>query len=142
MTKLLVAGASIGVGAAVSQALLVEALNPGVEVKLARQQGKTAAVETVMPNDGMPDRLSINPQSRFFTSCGQYVGVRLNGEDVNGRVIEFCRSGGWVRIANVEPGQKVNRRQVEEAPKHHGVVELYWRMTPSRQVRRQLARIK
>lgn len=107
----------------------------------ARQQGKTVEMEPV-PDDGLPDRLSIERHSRFYTSCGGHVGVRLDGEDVNGRVIEFCKSEGWARL--VDPalsGKKLSALEVQGATRHNGVVETYWRMQPSRQIRRQLARI-
>lgn len=106
-----------------------------------RQKGKTVAAEP-MPDDGLPDRLSIERSSRFYTSCGGHVGVRLDGEDVNGRVVEFCKSEGWARL--VDPalsGKALSALEVKGAVRHNGVVETYWRMTPSRQIRRQLARI-
>lgn len=109
--------------------------------KPPRQQGKTAAMEP-QPDNGIPDRLSIERGSRFYTSVGGYVGVRLDGEDVNGRVVEFCTSEGWARL--VDPalsGKPLGRLEVESATRHNGVVETYWRMQPSRQIRRQLARI-
>jgi hypothetical protein len=122
-------------GAAASIAL---ASNEGNMVAVgARQQGKTEPVE---PN-GIPDRLSIQQSSPFFTSVGSYVGVRLDGEDVNNRVIEFCVSGGWVRIGTPDASGRMPRSEVEGAARKYGKVETYWRMQPSRQIRRQLARM-
>lgn len=117
-------------------AATVAATNP------PRQQGKTAAIEPPAPGDGIPGRLSIERSSPYYTSCGGYIGVRLDGEDVNGRVIEYSVALGWVRLAGVEAiGRPLSRADIAAAQKHFGKVETYWRMAPSRQVRRQLARI-
>lgn len=107
----------------------------------ARQQGKTVASEPE-PDNGIPNRLSIQRGSPYYTSCGSYVGVRLDGEDVNGRVVEYSVALGWVRLVAPElSGKPLSPRDAEGAEKHFGKVETYWRMAPSRQVRRQLARI-
>lgn len=95
---------------------------------------------TVEPN-GIPNRLCIDRASRFFTPHGGYVGVRLNGEDVSGRVVEFCVSDGWVRLSDQQPGAKLTYQQVRDARKSFGNVETFWRMTPSRQIRRQFSRM-
>lgn len=83
-----------------------------------------------------PDRLSVEPNSRYYTSVGSYVGVKLEGEIVE-QVVEFCISEGWIR-----KGKKgMTLADAAAAPKIRGKVEAFWRMQPSRQIRRQLARI-
>lgn len=120
-------------------------IGAAAHIALANEQGQMVTIAgeaEPQPGDGIPDRLSIERGSRFYTSVGGYVGVRLNGEDVNGRVVEFCTSEGWARL--VDPalsGKPLGRLEVESATRHNGVVETYWRMQPSRQIRRQLARI-
>lgn len=110
--------------------------------KPPRQQGKTAAMEPPAEDTGIPPRLSIERSSPYYTSCGNYVGVRLNGEDVNGRVVEYSVALGWVRLVAPElSGKPLSAYDASRAEKHFGTVETYWRVTPSRQVRRQLARI-
>lgn len=106
----------------------------------SRQQGKTAAM---VPNDGegIPNRLSIVRSSPYYTSAGFCIGVVFNGEDVTGRVVEYNRSMGWVRLVDGPPGSRVSDSEARSAPMLHGTVQTYWRATPSRQVRRQLARI-
>lgn len=114
--------------------------------KPPRQQGKTEMSETMAadePPEGIPARLSIERESPYYTSCGGYVGVKLDGEDVNGRVVEYSVNLGWVRLVPPElSGKPLDRYQARKAEKHFGKVEVYWRMTPSRQIRRQLARMK
>ena len=89
-----------------------------------------------------PDRLSIEPQSKFFSTSCAHVGVLLNGKPGT-TVIEYCRSGRWVRLGEFgEDGflKKVNRKYV--ATQLWDVdIELYWRVRPSRQVRRALKRV-
>lgn len=111
-------------------------------------RAEVAPVETAIdpvepPNDGegLPNRLSIDRSSRFYTSAGVVVGLVFDGQDVTGRVVEFDRDGGWVRLANVLPGKTVSSHDVRTAPKSFGKVQPYWRGNPSRQMRRQLARI-
>lgn len=95
------------------------------------------------PNDGegIPNRLCIQRDSPYYTSAGVYVGVIFNGQEVSGRVVEFNRAMGWVRLANVQPGEAVGQHEARTAPQSFGKVEPYWREQPSRQIRRQLARI-
>ncbi len=105
---------------------------------------ETAIDPVEPPNDGegIPDRLSIDRSSRFYTSAGSVVGVVFEGEDITGRVVEFCKSGGWVRLVDRKlSGTALSRYQVETAPKAFGKVQPFWRAQPSRQIRRQLARI-
>lgn len=54
------------------------------------------------PNDGegIPNRLSIQRDSRYYTSVGNVIGLIFDGEDVTGRVVEFDREGGWARLVD------------------------------------------
>lgn len=86
---------------------------------------------------GLPERLSVEPDSAYFTAAGAYVGVRLNGEIVE-QVVEYqAGAKGWVR-----KGEKgMTLAEAKAKPKIYGCVIPFWKMTPSRQVRRQLARV-
>jgi hypothetical protein len=89
----------------------------------------------------IPNRLSIEHDSRYYTPLGSYIGVRFKGEDVTGRVVEYNRSMKWVRLVHPDlAGKPLTREQVRQAEMRVGEVETYWRSQPSRQVRRQLAR--
>lgn len=111
-------------------------VDPGITTIKARQCGKT---ETGEPN-GLPDRLSIMRSSKFYTNCGSYVGVKLDGDEQE-HVVEFCVSEGWVKIGEPGADGKVSLWAAENAEKASGEVETFWKMQPSRQVRRQFARL-
>ena len=50
--------------------------------------------------DTPPDRLSVNPKSRFHDEdlLARGVGIRFNGKERN-NVEEYCVSEGWIRVA-------------------------------------------
>lgn len=163
--KLLIAGAATTTMLAMDLATRGEAA-----VMVSRQQGKTMAsgkttdlirsegyepvdldrvtkqkdgsfivsVPPVVNHEGLPNRLSIDRSSPYYTNCGAYVGVKFNGEDEQ-RTIEFSVSGGWIRRG--KNGVKVTMQEMRDAPKEYGKVEVFWRSPPSRQVRRQIARM-
>jgi hypothetical protein len=56
----------------------------------------------------LPDRLSVNPRSRYYNEevLAQGVGIRFKGEEKT-NVEEYCISEGWVRLAL---GNKVDRK--------------------------------
>lgn len=89
--------------------------------------------------DGLPNRLSIDRSSPHHTSCGAYVGVKIDGVEVP-NCIEFCVSEGWVRLGN-PANARVTQDEITKAPKQYGKVEVWWKAKPSRQVRRQMARL-
>lgn len=90
----------------------------------------------------LPNRLSAERSSPYFTNAGALIGCKLDGEDVTGRVVEYNVIMGWVRLLPAHlAGQAVSARQMETTGKTFGTVEPYWRSIPSRQVRRQIARI-
>ena len=47
-----------------------------------------------------PDRLSVDPDSRYYdaTAFERGVGIRFNGVEKT-TVEEYCRSEGWIRVA-------------------------------------------
>lgn len=51
------------------------------------------------PNDVLPDRLSINPESPHYNEdlLTRGVGIRFNGVEKS-NVEEYCVSEGWVRV--------------------------------------------
>lgn len=90
----------------------------------------------------LPNRLSAERSSPYFTNAGALIGCKLDGEDVTGRVVEYNVVMGWVRLLPAHlAGQPVDPFTMKQAGKTFGKVEPYWRTTPSRQVRRQIARI-
>lgn len=91
-------------------------------------------------NHLLPDRLCIERDSPFFTNLGSHVGVRIDGQEVQ-NAVEYSVKEGWIREATPGADGKVNAEAARKATKRFGVVSVYWRMTPSRQVRRQLARV-
>lgn len=95
----------------------------------------------------LPDRLCIERDSPHYSSSTALIGVRVNGED-NGNVVEYCVSGGWVRLGVRDHEEKIKRDPQRrpyglQTTRLDGVeVEPYWRQNPSRQVRRAMARGK
>lgn len=58
--------------------------------------------------DTLPDRLSVDPSSRYYDEkiLARNVGIRLNGVERN-NVEEYCVSEGWIRSA---VGRTLDRR--------------------------------
>ena len=52
------------------------------------------------PAGNPPDRLAINPRSKFYDEAllERGVGIRFNGEEKN-NVEEYCVSEGWIKVA-------------------------------------------
>lgn len=73
----------------------------------------------------LPDRLSINPRSRFYNEeiLQHDVGIRLNGKD-RFDVEEYCISEGWVMIASPKA---LDRRGQPLLIKSKGTVEAFYR---------------
>lgn len=95
----------------------------------------------------LPDRLSIERDSPFYSSAIQFVGVRIAGVESRD-VVEYCISGRWVRLAVRNEADEI-KRDPERRP--HGLqttrldgveIEPYWRQQPSRQIRRALRRAR
>ncbi len=96
--------------------------------------------------EGIPDRLCIESHSRYHSPATPYIGVRIDGSDEDsGDVVEYCVSERWVRLGvRGADGQinRVGRYGLETTTLRAVAVEVYWRIPPSRQVRRALARGK
>jgi hypothetical protein len=58
--------------------------------------------------DTLPDRLSVDPQSRHYDAgvLERPIGVRFNGRERHD-VEEYCVSEGWIRVA---AGRALDRR--------------------------------
>jgi len=73
----------------------------------------------------LPDRLSINPQSRHYNPdlLQQEVGIRLNGKE-HTNVEEYCISEGWIAVAS---GKAKDRKGNPLLIKLKGQVEAFYR---------------
>ena len=125
--------AVVGAGVAVAAAMIDTGSVP---------YGRNGPMVAQPPPNGIPDRMSIDRASQFYSLGGEFVGVKVNDEDLTGRVVEFCVSGGWARVTDQPKGTRLTYQQVKDAPKVYGTVEVYWAREPNRQVRRQLARVR
>jgi hypothetical protein len=56
----------------------------------------------------LPDRLSVNPKSKFFNEeiFQHEVGIRFNGAEKT-NVEEYCVSEGWIKVA---AGKSLDRK--------------------------------
>ena len=75
--------------------------------------------------DTPPDRLSVDPDSRFHDAKAleRGVGVRFRGAEKN-NVEEYCVSEGWVRLA---VGNTLDRKGKQLTIKYSGPVEPYFK---------------
>ena len=75
--------------------------------------------------DTLPDRLCVNPRSKFYNAelIDRGVGIRFNGQERN-NVEEYCLSEGWIRVA---AGKALDRRGDPLTIKLNGTVEAYLR---------------
>jgi len=75
--------------------------------------------------DALPDRLSVNPTSKFYDEAllERDIGVRFNGEEKT-NVEEYCVSQGWIRVA---AGKTLDRHGNPLTVKLKGVVEPYFK---------------
>jgi hypothetical protein len=76
-------------------------------------------------DDTPPDRLSVNPASRYYDEgvLARGVGVRFKGVEKT-NVEEYCVSEGWVRLT---VGKTVDRNGAPMTVKLQGPVEPYFR---------------
>jgi hypothetical protein len=76
-------------------------------------------------SDTLPDRLSVNPKSKFYDAAllERGIGIRFNGEERN-NVEEYCVSEGWIRVA---VGRALDRRGNPMTFKYSGTVEPYFK---------------
>ena len=75
--------------------------------------------------DTPPDRLSVNPKSRFHDEdlLARGVGIRFNGKERN-NVEEYCVSEGWIRVP---AGRALDRNGNPITFKLTGTVEPYFK---------------
>lgn len=73
--------------------------------------------------DTLPDRLSLDPRSRFHDAAllERGVGIRFNGSERT-NVQEYCISEGWIRVV---AGRALDRRGNPMTLKLQGTVEPY-----------------
>ena len=76
-------------------------------------------------NDTPPDRLAMDPRSKYFDEAviDRGVGVRFRGEEKH-NVAEYCVSEGWVRLP---VGKSLDRRGNPMTMKFSGEVVPYFR---------------
>lgn len=80
-------------------------------------------------SDSPPDRLSVNPQSPYYSEAAlkRDVGVRFKGvEKFN--VEEYCISESWIRVA---AGGAKDRRGNPLTLKLSGPVEVWFKDSPA-----------
>ncbi|WP_440222668.1 DUF3297 family protein [Dokdonella sp. MW10] len=79
--------------------------------------------------DTLPDRLSVDPKSKFYDEAllARGIGIRFNGQEKT-TVEEYCISEGWVRMA---VGKALDRRGQPMTMKFQGKVEAYFLETPA-----------
>ena len=73
--------------------------------------------------DTPPDRLSTDPQSKYYDQAllERGVGIRFNGQEKT-NVEEYCLSEGWIRVA---AGKSLDRHGNPMTIKLKGTVEAY-----------------
>lgn len=73
--------------------------------------------------DTLPDRLSVDPRSKFYDEAllARGVGIRFNGAERT-NVEEYCVSEGWIRST---VGKSLDRKGNPLTVKLKGVVEPY-----------------
>ena len=75
--------------------------------------------------DTPPDRLSVNPKSRFHNEelLTRGIGIRFNGKERT-NVEEYSVSEGWIRVPH---GRAVDRKGNPITLKLNGTVEPYFK---------------
>ncbi|WP_411818133.1 DUF3297 family protein [Hyphococcus sp. DH-69] len=75
--------------------------------------------------DTLPDRLSVNPNSKYYDESifEREVGIRFNGEEKT-NVEEYCISEGWIKVA---AGKSLDRHGQPLTIKLKGTVEPYFK---------------
>ena len=79
-------------------------------------------------SDALPDRLSVNPRSKFHDEAllARGVGIKFNGVEKT-NVEEYCVSEGWIRVA---VGKSMDRSGNPMTFKLKGKVEPYLKDEP------------
>ncbi|MEX6634080.1 DUF3297 family protein [Hyphococcus lacteus] len=75
--------------------------------------------------DTLPDRLSVNPNSKFYDESifEREVGIKFNGAEKT-NVEEYCVSEGWIKVA---AGKSLDRHGQPLTIKLKGTVEPYFK---------------
>ena len=78
----------------------------------------------IFVSEPLPDRLSVDPQSKFYDEAiiSRGVGIRFNAQEKT-TVEEYCVSEGWVRMA---VGKALDRRGRPITLKFKGEVVPYF----------------
>ncbi len=73
----------------------------------------------------LPDRLSVNPKSKFFNEeiFQRDIGIRFNGAEKT-NVEEYCVSEGWIKVA---AGKSLDRKGNPLTITLKGLVEPYFK---------------
>jgi hypothetical protein len=73
----------------------------------------------------LPDRLSVDPRSRFFDAkvLEREIGIRFNGQERT-NVEEYCVSEGWIRVA---AGKSFDRHGKAVTLRLNGKVEPFFK---------------
>jgi hypothetical protein len=87
-----------------------------------------ASREPPAMTDTLPDRLDVNPKSRFHDAAvlARGIGIRFDGKERHD-VEEYCVSEGWVRVP---AGRARDRRGNPMTFKLRGKVEPYFLVPP------------
>jgi hypothetical protein len=95
------------------------------ETKPSQTSPNAPGTATAASPPGLPDRLSIDPQSPHFVAAvfERDVGIRFNGKE-RADVEEYCISEGWIRVP---AGKTVDRKGNPVMIKLKGKVEAFYR---------------
>lgn len=93
---------------------------------LAEKMGLPVQPDTDYSGD-IPDRVSINPKSRFYFAKYRGLGVKISGYVRKADVEEFCVSEGWalVRVPDARGRFKTERGKFLTT-KIKGLIEPFW----------------
>lgn len=93
---------------------------------IAEKMGMPVQPDTDYSGD-IPDRVSINPKSRFYFAKYRGLGVKISGYVRKADVEEFCVSEGWalVRVADARGRFKTERGKFLTT-KIKGLIEPFW----------------
>ncbi|MGH8032017.1 MAG: DUF3297 family protein [Luteimonas sp.] len=88
---------------------------------------QTTEPSTAPGNETPPDRLSVDPRSRFHAAAllARGIGIGFNGIE-RSDVEEYCVSEGWIRVA---AGKSLDRRGNPMTVKLRGVVVPWFQTT-------------
>ena len=107
-------------GRSKDKALPKDSVEPDAEDQATVDGAAEEEAKPTMP----PDRMSIDPSSRFFDEDGlrRGVGIRFKGQQRT-NVQEYCISEGWVKMA---VGKSVDRHGRPLTIKSSGPVEAWY----------------